>query len=78
MRPPFSPQPSPKAPFERVLDAFKHQEFMVTGGYRRITQYLEGGVFGWEKVVSIRGTRTKVTLTTNRGRVNCVYLEQPR
>jgi hypothetical protein len=51
---------------------------MVTGGYRRITQYLEGGVFGWEKVVSIRGTRTKVTLTTNRGRVNCVYLEQPR
>jgi hypothetical protein len=47
-------------------------------GYRRITQYLEGGVFGWEKVVSIRGTRTKVTLTTNRGGVNCVYLEQPR
>jgi hypothetical protein len=47
-------------------------------GYRRITQYLEGGGFGWEKVVSIRGTRTKVILSTNRGRVICVDLEQPR
>lgn len=46
-------------------------------GYRRIN-YLEGGLFGWERVAWHRGTRTKVTLTVNRGRVQCVTLEQPR
>jgi hypothetical protein len=43
-------------------------------GYRRI--YLEGGVFGWEKVVGQGATRTKVTLAVNRGRVQCVDLQQ--
>jgi hypothetical protein len=44
-------------------------------GYRRI--WLEGGAFGWERIAWERGTRTRVTLTTNRGRVQCVNLEKP-
>ena len=47
-------------------------------GYRRITRYLEGGVFGGERVAWKDGTPTKVTLTTSQSRVQCVYLEQPR
>ena len=47
-------------------------------GYRRMTRYLEGGGFGWERVVRQSGVSTKVMLTMNRGRVQCLYLEQPR
>jgi hypothetical protein len=47
-------------------------------GYKGITYYLEGGGFGWEKVVRPKGIPTKVLLSMNRGRVQCVDLEQPR
>jgi hypothetical protein len=47
-------------------------------GYRRMTRYIEGGSFGWERIVWYRGTRTKVLLTMSRGRVQCIDLEQPR
>ena len=44
--------------------------------YRRIR--LEGGGFGWEKVVRSGTTRTRVTLSVIQGDVQCVYLEQTR
>jgi hypothetical protein len=47
-------------------------------GYRRMTRFIEGGLYGWERIAWYRGTRTKVLLTMNQGRVQCVYLEQPR
>jgi hypothetical protein len=47
-------------------------------GYRRITRYLEGGAFGWERVAWKGGTPTNVLLTAYKGRVECVTLEQPR
>jgi hypothetical protein len=47
-------------------------------GYRRITDYLEGGAFGWERMAQQRGVRTKIMLNVYKGRVTCVTLEQPR
>jgi hypothetical protein len=43
-------------------------------GYRRI--WLEGGVVGWEKFVRSGDTRTEVTLSVMRGRIQCVYLQR--
>jgi len=46
-------------------------------GYQRMTGYLEGGLFGWERVVRPKGIATKVLLTMSRGRVMCIDLVQP-
>jgi hypothetical protein len=43
-------------------------------GYRRV--WMEGGVFGWEKILKQGELRTRVTLGVNRGRVQCAYLER--